>query len=756
MRMTILFVVVAGLSAGSPALPGQLPPVATETLRRAVAAAEAALPAEEARWRESLRAAAAGGDATFRELLGYEPPGGALALAQGFALLHGRERRGEDARKAAAFLARYTEYRQDFPADAAARRIEYRNGLPAVPSFFHLADYADVWRRIRGVEGIDAAARAAIEDAIAGSAEFTTVFPEWGPHNRAILRAECLIQAARALPAHAGAARWRKLAAIIAEDSRESFGIEDAALYQPVWLLALLRWAEAAGDTRIFEALPVRATLRSWVRLLTPAGNLPDFGDSWWNSSLDRIFLGLAWGAAALRDGEMLWAARRVLEAMGPPASDPPPLARLLLLARAAEHAAPDLAPAAPDPRSGLAGDDLTSKKIVFRSGFGPDDFYLLLNFQDEGDAGWLARRNLRRSLAVAEEKMHHGHSDENAIVLLMDGGSVLLHDAGYRDAAPSGPFGAYRADLFHDRLVARAGAPRDGQTLLEFLRNDGRYRPVRTHLVDFARFGLGDYGRTRLVDAELGVTADRTIVCLREPRLAVVVDTVRADRAGEFTFAPLWAAAEVLASGPGFAVTATPRIGDHPLPRTRDLLLLFPDRARAEPGRFPLRRHRQEETVLSQSWSGAIEAGAIRSFVTVLWPVVPGAGPEAFRDRAWIREVSDDRSAVAIEIVDGAATTTVLVKTDLDRGLRAEDVRPWIDPVAARISVAGLVTDGGFALVRRTAGAVAWAATDLTHLILDGTTVFEAGSCQFFQPTGRSDRVGQARWRRWEDSLDR
>ena len=51
---------------------------------------------------------------------------------------------------------------------------------------------------------------------------------------------------------------------------------------------------------------------------------------------------------------------------------------------------------------------------------------------------------------------MTHGHADENSIPLLMSGGSVLLHDGGYRDYMPSGPFGAYRQDYFHNRLVFR------------------------------------------------------------------------------------------------------------------------------------------------------------------------------------------------------------------------------------------------------------------------------------------------------------
>jgi hypothetical protein len=83
-----------------------------------------------------------------------------------------------------------------------------------------------------------------------------------------------------------------------------------------------------------------------------------------------------------------------------------------------------------------------------------------------------------------------------------MSGGSVLLHDGGYRDYMPSGPFGAYRQDYFHNRLVVRpekiffgqeGGQQRystndavPAQPLFEFLRDAVSYRPVRTKKVDF------------------------------------------------------------------------------------------------------------------------------------------------------------------------------------------------------------------------------------------------------------------------------
>ena len=80
----------------------------------------------------------------------------------------------------------------------------------------------------------------------------------------------------------------------------------------------------------------------------------------------------------------------------------------------------------------------------------------MLLNYRDEGDGGLLFRDYLRDTIPVEEEKMTHGHADENSIVMLASGGALLLHDGGYRDFMPSGPYGAYRQDYFHNRLCVR------------------------------------------------------------------------------------------------------------------------------------------------------------------------------------------------------------------------------------------------------------------------------------------------------------
>src|SRR5262249_20868089 len=95
--------------------------------------------------------------------------------------------------------------------------------------------------------------------------------------------------------------------------------------------------------------------------------------------------------------------------------------------------------PQAPSNGSQEVLEDLIGKKIVFRNGWDRDSTFMLLNYRDEGDGGRLGRDFLRQTLSVEEEKMTHGHADENSISLLMSGGSVLLHDGGYRPDLPSG-----------------------------------------------------------------------------------------------------------------------------------------------------------------------------------------------------------------------------------------------------------------------------------------------------------------------------
>ena len=133
----------------------------------------------------------------------------------------------------------------------------------------------------------------------------------------------------------------------------------------------------------------------------------------------------------------------------------------------------------------------------------------------------------------------------ENSICMLMQDGSLLLYDAGYRDYMPSGPYGTFRQDYFHNRICVRQekiwmGQPAGGyrysvkdavpsQPVLEFLRNAGSYRRVRTQKVDFLALEDWEMSRTRLIDDKLGYEWDRIINYVKDPEMFVVFDVVKA-----------------------------------------------------------------------------------------------------------------------------------------------------------------------------------------------------------------------------------
>lgn len=721
--------------------------------RRSLLEAEIRLRDVDDRWEASL--ALEKPDETqevWKALFGYNPPGTAVSIAYVSSWLYEQEGQDDDARRAAKYLVHMAKYRDKVPDELKRGRVEYEDGLPAVPSFFHLADYAEAWDRIRGSKAISDADRKTIVDAIAGSAEFIFVFPEWGAHNRALLRAECLAWCARAVPDHAHTTRWKRMAKILAADSIGQWEIEDAQIYHPIWLLALFRYSEAVNDPSILQYVQVRYYLDYFVRLLAPDGTVPAFGDAWHRGGLHRYYMCLEWGAHVFENPTYRWAAAEVYRALEFPRVKSYPLSRAVIGARLDGHVATDLKPVPPTLRSGPVLDDVIGKKTVFRAGKGPTATYLLHNFRDEGDWALLHRDYLRTNLAVEQEKMHHGASDENAIVLFMDQGSVLLHGPGYRDVAPSGPHGAYRADIFHNRIVARRGRPAEGQDPFTFLKDAGDYRPTRTERIDWVPFEDGPaYGRTRLTDDRRGYVWDRTIV-QPDPDAAtfVVIDTIEITRPGDWTFARLWATQEVVTRGTDHVVGRYETIRGSELAHGRSLLIHDPT-PDASMSIAPLRRHSQDERVAHTIRSGTYAAGDFVTFTTVL--------------RSLDRELAAHPGTAMIDVTHEPARNatavsvggvSIAVKHDLDLGLLAENVRPRWDPVKARIEAFGLAADADF-LWTRTAlrgGSASWGATNLTHVLRGDTPVWKARQFSVFQPTGRSDRIGSSRWRRWQGRL--
>jgi hypothetical protein len=410
-------------------------------------------------------------------------------------------------------------------------------------------------------------------------------------------------------------------------------------------------------------------------------------------------------------------------------------------------------------------------KKIVFRNGWKPDSTYLLYNYRDEGDGGLNFRDYLRDSICVEEEKMTHGHADENSIILLMSGGSVLLHDGGYRDYMPSGPFGAYRQDYFHNRLVVRpekifmgqnAGEQRystkdpvPAQPLLEFLRDAGSYRPIRTKKVDFLALPEFDYARTRLIDDGWGYDADRVVVYVKDPEMFVVFDIFKSRTEEYFTLANLWHTRQVLARGEHWYDTVYDAIGADKLPTDRRLLIRFPHTQFRLEGIEPLKRHYQDEQTIYQMTGSHFEPTHTAGFVTVLIPHGKDQLPSTLAERVRFIETVPERTGMAVTIEAGNRVITVGVKNDLRMDIARDNRRPRYLYEKGKIAYGLLETDGDLVFASEARGELSYAIVNMTRAQHGDQVLFQNGQSFHGLPFDASaDTSGVDKARYWRDTV--
>jgi hypothetical protein len=739
---------------GLGAAPAPAPPARSEYLGWVERAAETGwkeYPAGIERWKQTTKPS---------ELWGYDAPGHPIYLADLLGFLYEKTRDRSYAEKVRDILASYGDLRAIYPQAQRAARAEYRDGVPAVSNFFILPPYARALMRIRSSGVIDPASREKIERDLAGSLDHVFYFPEWGAHNRAMLRAESLYCGALALPDHPRAKRWKQLAETLAGDSLNQWEIEDATGYHAVWLYSLFSYAEMSGRADVLRSVQVRYYLDYFTQLLTPHGNIADFGDAHWNGGWERFVPVFEKAATLYRNPQYKYVAqqlvRRGLERAGVRGNEGRVDVAVGSALADAWRWADDTVPAEP-PRTRTQDvlDDLVGKKIVFRDAWTDAGTMMLLNYRDEGDGGRLGRDYLRQTLSVEEEKMHHGHADENSIALLMSGGSVLLHDGGYRPDLPSGPFGAYRADYFHNRVVVRKNKRDKTQGVYEFLRNSGAYRPVRTQKIDLLGFREVDASRTRVIDDELGYEWDRVVTWVREPGVFLVVDAVKALRSDYFTFTNLWHTRKIANRAAAAFDTAYDRIGADALPAGKSLLISFPENAAGkEIGTFAIPRHFQDETAIYQTISSFYRAGDVESFVTVLVPHAAGDDGLAQAARFRLLEVDKAGKGIAVEI-GGARKAVACVKLDLDMDLARENIRPRYQRALGAIRYGDFETDASYLFAGISANEIAYSAATMTRVAYRGRTLLEALPNTFgLQLDGAPPRTSYARWRAWEDTV--
>ena len=712
-------------------------------------------------------------------VFGYRPPGGLLEMAVISASLFETEKRPEYASRAKKVLLTYGDYRSAYPDWSKVKRADYAEGVPALPDFFTIMRYIRAYDILHRLGVLTPAEASKIEGEIAHSLEYLLRSQEWGPMNRSALRAEALAWAVRALPDHPRRKVWEMQRRALGDDNWGSWQIEDATIYNGVWLYALLGYADALGKREeLFKTPEMYYYGQYYLHLLSPAGMVPDFGDAHWESNWAYYLVFFEAAAAAYRDPQLKWAATTIARKFVD-FRNPTNIGLAYMLLDGSRWGMDGLKAAPPSSLSGEVMEDVQGKKIVFRSGWTPQDTYLLLNYRDEGDGGLNFRDYLRDTIPVEEEKMTHGHADENSLVLLMSGGSVLLHDAGYRDYMPSGLFGAYRQDYFHNRLCIRPekiwmgqrkGESRysirdevPGQRVLDFLRNAGSYRRVRTQKVDFLTFEDFDYCRTRLRDEDWGYDWDRAVVYLKNPEMFIVFDVLKARREEWFTLSNLWHTQRIIAQGEHWYKTVYEKIQDRTLSADKHLLILFPLTHYRLEGVEPIRRHYQDEFLIHQTTAQHFELGETAGFVTVLIPHSKDSSYLEWPDRVRTLPIAPEQAALGVEIEAGDRTIVVGLKNDLRRDISRDWRRPRYTYEAGKIVFGEFETDGDllFATLsqaqKETPGErLRYTIVNLTKAAFRDGILVEAKPSQFgLAFDGSPDGQGVGKLRYWRDEVE-
>ncbi len=704
---------------------------------------------------------------------GYRPPPRLLEMAAIDAFLHEKEGKKEYARRAKKVLLTYGDYRSIYPEEARKKRADYSNGVPALPDFFTTMRYIRAYDSLRRTRFLTRAEQKKIEKMIAGSVEYILRTQEWGTMNRGMLRAEGLAWAIRAVPKAPRIRYWKMIEHAIGSDNWGHWEIEDATHYNAIWLYSLLGYSDAKRKMReLFQLPEMFMYAHYYLNLMCPDGMIPDFGDAYWHSNWSRYLVFFEAAAKAYRNPQLKWAAQTIASRF----VDFKKVSNIglaFMLLDAYRFGTDQVSPAVPTALSEEVMEDVVGKKIVFRNGWNPKSTYLLLDYRDVWGGGLIFRDYLRDTIPIEEEKATHGHSDENSIALLMSGGSVLLHDGGYRNYMPSGPFGAFRADYFHNRLCVRQekifmGQPKGGyrystknhaavpgQDVLNFLHNSGAHRQVRTEKYDFITLPDFDYSRTRLIDNKLGYQWDRIVTYVKDPGLFVVFDILKATVSEYFTGANLWHTREILAKGPHWYDTVYDSLRNLAMPTKTHLLIYFPKPHFRLEGVKNERRYWQNEKVIYQVGSQHFELGQNIAFVTVLVPHPAKENPENWVKRIDYVESKPFGRGVAVRIRAGNRTILLGAKRDL----RLEMFRDWRRPKytyeSGKVRYGKFESNADFFFSVKKNHRLSYTAVNLTKAVYGNQVLFAQPPNQFglaFDNSPDAPGVGKVRY--WRDTV--
>ena len=711
-------------------------------------------------------------DINLENIWGYRPPANVVYLAAVNGLLYEKTKDKNYGRRAARMIKEFGELKKNYPDDYYKIRPDYRNGLPALPDFFTAAIYMRAYELIKDGNFLTENEKKNVEGWIAESADYYTNFQEWGPMNRAILRAEAFLLAHKLLPDHPRSKIWKMMAESVSGDSWGKWSMEDASSYNAIWLYSLTRYAEIKEDRSIYNSIPMQYYYKYFLNMMSPAGVIPDFGDSYWRSGWDRFTAFFLKGAKIYNNPYYKWAGLSTFNTVYK-LDEGKSVWIAYLLMDCYDYIDENLKPLQPENgKSMQVMDDYVGKKVVFRNGFDKNSTYMLLNYKDEGDGSWLGKENMRISIAVEEEKMHHGHADENSIALLMKNGAVLLHDGGYRDYMPSGPFGAFRQDYFHNRVVVRKnkifkgqkqgehryanyGEPVEGQKLLDYIGNSGNYRVTETFLLDFLNLKQADYSRSRVIDRNANYFQDRIINYIKDLDIFIVIDMVKFTKNDYYTAANLWHTEKIIEQGEGYYDTEITRLRNLSVENDMALLIYFPVKDDRMEGVEDENRYWQDEKAIYQYLSRYFYTKEPGYFVTVLIPHKKGEDIQKLMKKIEVIDVDKNDRAFAICVNHNNKKYMVYSKLDIEMDIYNSDKRPMYDYKYGKVKFGDFESDCSqfFAIIDN--DKIDYTAVNATKASYKGKSLFEQLPVLFGLAYDASpDKPGTSKLRYWADTF--
>jgi len=708
-----------------------------------------------------------------QNIFGYRSPGGLLEMAAIYAELYKLEGKRHYAERAKEVLLTYGDYRKEFPLEGSRRQADYQDGVPALPDFFTTMRYIRAFDILKEKNYLGKEEIISIENLLAQSLTFILRTQEWGAMNRSALRAETLSWALRVLPDHEVTPTLRTLEEALVADNWGQWEIEDATLYHAVWLYSMIGCADAKNQLdKLFKSPEMYYYAQYFLHLMSPDMMIPDFGDAHGFQNWNRWMVFFEAAARAYNDPEMKWAASAIANKyMDFENTNSVGLGYLML--DCWRYGTDEIEPVAPAELSEEVMEDMVGKKIVFRDGWDEKSTYMLLNYRDEGDGGLLFRDYLRSTIPIEEEKVTHGHADENSIALLKYNDATLLSDGGYRDFLPSGYFGSFRQDYFHNRLCVRnekiwlgqkAGEYRydmsdypevQAQSIMDFMHNAGSYRIVRTQKIDFLSFPDHDYSRTRMIDDVMGYESDRVIVYIKDPVMFVVFDVLKSRSEQYFTAANFWHTQKIVASGEHWYDTRYDSIRNMAAGGNDNLLIYFPKNEYRFEQTHSETRNYQEEIAIAEFSARFFELGQHFGFVTILVPHDKDDDPGRWISAVEYVGKQSEEQGMSVRISLPGRTIQTGIKSDLKSDWTRDHRRPKYSWESGKIEYGDILTNADFFFTEDNGTALSFTVVNLTRAEYKGKLLYQQPTSYFgLNYDGTPDRPDSGKARLWRGTV--